>query len=162
MDITTAVAQAREARQAVIEEARAEGLAEALERSGYVAAEGMRRYLEALRTAKAYVPKVGDGMTIEYPQDRYPLMVTRVSPSGKTAWVKSVRTVDRSTGHEPDRFDGPFPIWDHTYTAEELAELVNEAAPEMMVRRSRDGLSWSLNGTHVSSGGATFKRNYSY
>ena len=109
--------------------------------------------------------QVGDGMTMSLPQDMYPYVVTRVSASGKTVWVKPVRSVDKSTGHEPARFDGPFPIWSHVYTAEELQELVYADVEERAVRlvkASGAGHYWTSNGATFHSGGAQYYRNYSY
>lgn len=104
---------------------------------------------------------VGEGMTLQYPQDSYPYVIVRVSPSGKTAWVKRVKAVDLSTGHEPAYFEGPFPVWSHTYTAEELQSMVMEDAPELPVRRGKHG-GWAHKGTPFSARGAVFHRNYSY
>lgn len=109
--------------------------------------------------------QVGDGMTMSLPQDMYPYVVTRVSASGKTVWVKPVRSVDKSTGHEPARFDGPFPIWSHVYTAEELQELVYADVEERAVRlvkASGVGHYWTSKGATFHSGGAQYYRNYSY
>jgi len=112
--------------------------------------------------ARDYQPQVGDGMTLCYPQDSYPYVITRVSPSGKTVWVKPLQIVDKTTGHEPARFDGPFPVWSHTYTDEERASMIVENAPERQVSRSRDGLYWTSKGTPFARGGAVYHRNYSY
>lgn len=114
------------------------------------------------REAREYQPQVGDGMTLYYPQDRYGYVITRVSPSGKTVWVKPLREVSRATGHEPARHDGPWPVWTHTYTDEERQTMQVEGAPEQRVNRSRDGLSWSMNGLPMARGGAMYHRNYSY
>lgn len=103
---------------------------------------------------------VGDGMTLCYPQDRYPFVVVRVSDSGKTAWVKPLEIVDLSTGHEPDRFDGNFPVWSHSYTEEERQSMVQEDAPERMVRLTKRG--WASKGTPFTAGAARYHRNYSY
>lgn len=107
-------------------------------------------------------PEVGEGATVSYPQDSYPYVVTSVSPSGKTIGVKPVTTVDKSTGHEPARYDGPFPVWSHTYTPEELQALVREDAPEQTVRWSAKGGYWTCAGTVFQVGTAHYHRNYSY
>jgi hypothetical protein len=119
------------------------------------------RDLERTREAQAYVPRVGDGMTLCYPQDSYPLVIVRVSPSGKTVWVDRLRPVDLSTGHKPARYDGPFPVWSHTYTDEER-ETMRENREPIKVTRSRDGSYWTANGVNVAYGGARYHRNYSY
>lgn len=113
-------------------------------------------------TSKAKrTPQVGEGMTLCYPQDSYPYVVVRVSDSGKTVWVKALKTVDLNTGHKPARFDGPFPVWDHTYTEEERASMVADYANERLVRLSKHGY-WTSKGANFAVGGARFHRNYSY
>lgn len=107
------------------------------------------------------MPQVGDGMTLCYPQDSYPFVVVRVSESGKTVWVKPLETVDKTTGHEPARFDGPFPVWSHLYTDEERRTMVRENAPERAVRLSKHG-HWTSKGSDFAAGGARYHRNYSY
>lgn len=104
---------------------------------------------------------VGDGMTHCLPQDSYPYVVTRVSESGKTAWVKPLKIVDLTTGHEPARFDGPFPVWDHIYTDDERESLVIADAPERAVRLNKHG-GWGSKGLAFDAGGARYHRNYSY
>jgi hypothetical protein len=111
--------------------------------------------------ARDYQPQVGDGMTMAYPQDMYPYVITRVSPSGKTVWVKPLELVSKDTGHEPARFDGPFPVWHHIYTAEERQTMVRDL-PEIRVNRSRDGLRWTAGATPFLRGDACYHRNYSY
>lgn len=105
-------------------------------------------------------PEVGMGMTLHYPQDSYPFVITRVSPSGKTVWVKPLEPVSKSTGHEPDHMEGPFPVWSHTYTAEEMVSMVRADAPERMVRKTKHG--WSSHGTPYGLGQARYHRNYSF
>ncbi len=107
------------------------------------------------------MPQVGEGMTLRFPQDSYPYVIVRVSDSGKTVWAKPVKTVDKSTGHEPARFDGPYPVWSHTYTSEELAELVETEAPERAIRLSKHGY-WTSRGLDFGMGEARYHRNYSY
>ena len=105
-------------------------------------------------------PEVGMGATLQYPQDAYPFVITRVSPSGKTVWVKPVKSVDKSTGHEPAHFEGPWPVWHHVYSPAELEQFVQAEAPERMVRKVKYG--WASHGTPYSIGQAVFHRNYSY
>lgn len=147
-------------RAAILEEAAAEGLD--LHATGILNPDHLRERLAQAREARDYQPQVGDGMTLAYPQDYYPYAIVRVSPSGKTVWVKPLEVVDRSTGHEPARYDGPFPVWEHTYTDEERQSMLRVDAPEQKVTRSRDGLSWSMHGTPMLRGGAGYRRNYSY
>lgn len=112
-------------------------------------------------TTTKTAPQVGDGMTLCFPQDSYGYVVTRVSPSGKTVWVKPLEVVNKATGHEPTRYDGPFPVWSHDYTEEERRTMVREDAPERMVRLSKHGY-WTSNGLDFAAGGARYHRNYSY
>lgn len=107
------------------------------------------------------MPQVGDGMTLHYPQDSYPYVIVRVSDSGKTVWAKPLQIVDKTTGHEPARFDGPWPVWSHTYTDEERATMVEENAPERAIRLSKHGY-WTSRGSDFSMGAARYHRNYSY
>lgn len=105
-------------------------------------------------------PEVGMGVTLMYPQDRYGFVIIRVSPSGKTIWIAPLKGVDLSTGHQPARYDGPFPVWSHTYTDEERASMILEGAPERQVRLGKRG--WASHGTPYSVGQAVMHRNYSY
>lgn len=112
-------------------------------------------------TATKAAPQVGDGMTLCYPQDQYPFVVVRVSDSGKTVWVKPLEIVNKSTGHEPERFDGPFPVWSHSYTEEERKTMIRDSVPERAVRLSKSGW-WTSKGSDFAAGGARYYRNYSY
>lgn len=120
-------------------------------------------------------PAVGMGATVYYPQDRYPMVITRVSESGKTFWAVPLKTVSLTTGHEPARFDGPFPVWSHVYTDEELVSLAytpeelalksggyyaGAGTVERRVTLTKRG--WTSGGTHIEPGKATYHRNYSY
>lgn len=105
-------------------------------------------------------PAPGAGATAHYPQDEYPFVITRVSGTGHTFWMIPLTEVDRSTGHEPSRFEGPFPVWDHTYTPSELLSLRRDDASEVAVARTASG--WSRDGVPVTVGSARYYRNYSY
>lgn len=105
-------------------------------------------------------PQVGEGMTKMFPQDRYPYVITRVSDSGKTVWVKPLKTVSLLTGHKPSHYNGPFPVWSHDYTANELQTMIETDAPEIMVRQSKHGY-WASHGITYARGGARFTRDYS-
>lgn len=107
------------------------------------------------------VPVVGMGATIVYPQDNYPAVVVRVSKSGKTAWLKRLRTVDGTTGHEPARYDGPFPIYDHVYTDQERQDLLLDHSQEQRVSLRKNG-RWAAGETPVRMGEARYYRNFSY
>lgn len=112
------------------------------------------------REAREYQPQVGDGMTMAYPQDMYPYVITRVSESGKTVWVKPLEQVSKDTGHEPARFEGPFPVWHHLYTDEERQSMVRDL-PEIRVNRSRDMLRWTAGNVPFLRGGAVYRRDFS-
>lgn len=103
----------------------------------------------------------GTPVTLLYPQDAYPYVIIRVSPSGKTAWMVEVGEVDQTTGHKPARFDGPFPVWDHTYTDAEVKAMRTDR-PEIRIYQRADG-TWRVSGraNRVEIGQARYYRNYS-
>lgn len=105
-------------------------------------------------------PEVGQGVTLSYPQDSYPYVIVEVSASGKTIKIVPVETVSKSTGHEPARFDGPFPVWSHTYTAQELQALKRDAVPRPIRWTPQNG--WGGKGNRYTVGVARYHRNYSY
>jgi len=110
---------------------------------------------------------VGDGMTMHYPNDAYPFVIVALSASGKTAKVRKLKPVDVTTGHHPDHLEGGFPVWSHTYTAEERASMMvvekddegNDLEPRV-VRLTKNG--WTSLGTPFTAGEAVYHRNYSY
>lgn len=103
-------------------------------------------------------PEIGEGATLHYPSDSYPYVVVSTSATGKTVDVLPVRTVDRTTGHEPAYFNGPWPVWSHTYTPEELQELKREGAQKITVRYTKNG--WTAGGSRFTMGKARYHRNY--
>jgi len=110
---------------------------------------------------------VGDGMTMHYPNDAYPFVIVALSASGKTAKVRKLKPVDVTTGHHPHHFEGPFPVWSHSYTAEERASMVvvekdyegNDLEPRV-VRLTKNG--WTSQGAPFTAGEAVYHRNYAY
>lgn len=104
-------------------------------------------------------PEVGMGATLHYPQDAYPYVISRVSPSGKTIWVKRLDTVSTATGHEPAYFEGPFPVWHHEYTAAERVAFLRASTDEYMVRKGKYGWGGKKDFT---IGKAIYHRNFSY
>jgi hypothetical protein len=122
--------------------------------------------------------RVGMGATAIYPQDRYPHVITKISASGKTLTLEPLHTVSRATGHEPDRFSGDFPVWDHTYTAEELEALRYSDEERKSYEESHahlgGGLAFTIRltdagwrrggkrGTPFHVGEARYLRDYSY
>jgi hypothetical protein len=107
-------------------------------------------------------PEVGQGVTLHYPQDSYPFVITEVSASGKTIKIQPVEPVSRDTGHEPARFDGPWPVWSHTYTAEELQTLKRETPTPDTLRYNSRSRRWAGRNGDWSVGVARYHRNYSY
>lgn len=105
----------------------------------------------------------GTHATLIYPQDSYPMVVSRVSESGKTVWLRSLLPVSKDTGHAPAHFNGPWPVWDHTYTEDEVQDLVIEHALERRASLRKDG-TWKISGatSTVMMGTARYYRDYSY
>lgn len=101
------------------------------------------------------------GATLLYPQDRYGFVVTQASKSGKVLYMSRLATVDTSTGHEPERFDGPFPVWSHTYTEDEMREM-RSPAERIRIQWSEAKQCYRMGGTPVFVGRARYYRNYSY
>ena len=110
--------------------------------------------------SESITPEVGMGATLVYPSDRYPVVITRVSESGKTFWFQPLQTVSFATGHEPDRYHGPYPVWDHTYTDEEIKSLVRLESGGRMARLNKHG-RYRSHGTPVTVGIARYRRDYS-
>ena len=105
------------------------------------------------------------GATMFYPQDRVPLVVIKSSKTGFTIEFLRVRSVGIDTGHEPARYSGPFPVWDHDYTPDEL-ELYTEqivAANNRQVARWSDQLGcYQMGGVPIRVGVANYHRDFSY
>ena len=103
------------------------------------------------------------GATEVFPQDRYPFRVVRISPSGKTIFIVPLRTVDLTTGHQPARREGPWPVWDHAYTDDEIRKFTQEQPP-MAVRWNAKAESYRLpnRGAFIRVGEARYYRNFSY
>lgn len=106
--------------------------------------------------------EIGTHATKAYPQDMYPMVVVKVSESGKTIWLDSVLTVNTTTGHAPAYYNGPWPVWDHKYTDEEVSALQSHTDPVRATLR-KDG-TWKISGTTtpVTIGAARYYRNFSY
>lgn len=102
-------------------------------------------------------PEVGMGATLLYPQDRYPYVITAVT--AKTITVQRVETVSTKTGHSPSHYNGPYPVWSHTYTAEELDNLAIDG--ERRAYLHRDG-RYYLGRTPLLVGEAIYHRDFSW
>lgn len=106
-------------------------------------------------------PQIGQGATLHYPQDTYGFVVTKVSDSGKTVTLAELVSPSLATGHTVDRHDGPFPIWDHTYTEDELKSMIDPQGKVTTIRLNKKG-RWASKGTPFTVGKARYYRNYSY
>ena len=102
------------------------------------------------------------GATIVYPQDQCPVLLTRVGRAGNTIWFIKVKSVDSNTGHQPARYEGPFPVWDHTYSEDELVRLGQPSQEPRIARWSEARQCYLWYGTPVHVGDARYYRNYSY
>lgn len=100
----------------------------------------------------------GTGATLLYPQDRMPYVV--VGSTEKTITVVPLPMVSYQTGHKPRGKHNGFPVWDHTYTDDEIEEFTTKAliGPKRAYLR-KDG-RYYLGGTPMSVGKARFYRNY--
>lgn len=105
----------------------------------------------------ANTPVVDGGATMHYPDDRMPYVVVKVSPSGAKVTLAPVRIVDGTTGHRPAGDCNGFPVWDHTYTPEELHAMREEYT--VTAHRRKDGRYYS-GGTRVTFDGARYYRNH--
>lgn len=106
-------------------------------------------------------PEVGQGATLHYPQDTYGFVVTKVSESGKTVTLAELVSPSLNTGHEVNHYDGPFPVWDHIYTEDELKSMVDSNGKTTTIRLNKNG-RWMSKGTPFTVGAARYHRNYSY
>lgn len=107
-------------------------------------------------------PRETLGATKMYPQDRSPLMVTKISKSGKTIDYVTVRSVGGDTGHSPARYDGDWPVWDHDYSSRELRRLAIFNGSVRTARWSEKNGCYMDNGAQIKVGVANYHRNYSY
>lgn len=112
--------------------------------------------------APAPAPAVGTGATLYYPQDRYPYVVVEVSRTGNAIWVKPVETVSTKTGHAPAGTCNGFPVWDHTYTDDEVKALVQDGVTPTKLTRRADGRYRPVGSSDVvyGLGHARYFRNY--
>ena len=114
------------------------------------------------QTTAPVAPLPGMGATEVFPQDRYPLQIVKVSPTGHAIWVVPVLHVGPSTGHTPAGLCNGFPVWDHTYTRAELGALTlaTKRCAEKATRRN-DG-TYRLVGsqTRIAVGSAHYYRNF--
>lgn len=104
---------------------------------------------------------VGTAASINFWQDIVPAVVTKVSKSGKTAFIQRIENVSLHTGHTPAHYNGPWPVWDHTYTEEEVANLPR-VGEETRISLRKDG-QWKVSGSTatVTFGKARYRRDWS-
>lgn len=87
-----------------------------------------------------------------------------VSVATRSVLLAPVKTVSHETGHTPARHEGPFPVWDHSYTQAE-AEAMKIGGNGNVVRATlrKDGKWYIANTkTRVTFGEARYYRDYSY
>lgn len=101
------------------------------------------------------------GATLLFPQDTYGYVVVKASKSGKVLTAIRLETPSLTTGHKPARFDGPWPVWEHFYTDEELRTMRLEGN-EIRLTWSEKGNRYRHAGTSFVVGAARYYRNYSY
>lgn len=100
--------------------------------------------------------EVGQGVTLSYPQDRYPYRVTRVLRGGLQIEMQEIKR------------DGPtwvglcngFPVHDHRYTPEEVAEADVYEEVKTAHWSSKKGVFRMYGEIPVRLNGARFYRNY--
>jgi hypothetical protein len=98
------------------------------------------------------------GATLLLPSDRVPYAV--LERLGNSWFLKPVIEVSTSTGHSPARYHGDKPVWDHTYTEDELQKLIllNE---ETIAVRLKNGCYQDSEGLEYIIGVARYYRDYS-
>jgi hypothetical protein len=95
----------------------------------------------------------GMGATLCYPEDKVPYVVTAIK--GNTVIVQSVNSDDLPKSGDCNGF----PVFDHTFTAEELeARKVPQTA--VTLRCHKDGRWYNSGGTRFVIGYARYFRNY--
>lgn len=99
----------------------------------------------------AGIPKIGDLATLVYPQDRYPYIVTAVSPSGAKV---TLAELERAAS-EPAAYAGPYPIWDCDGDPTRFTGRTIEA------HRKADGRYAVAGSTPISFGRARYHRDWS-
>lgn len=99
------------------------------------------------------------GATEILPSDRYPYVVIGETRTSYTLWP--LICVSTKTGHKPDHYNGPYPVWDHSYTKDELYDLREPDGEALIVRKHKDGNYYSARGIPFSIGVARFCRDYS-
>ena len=104
---------------------------------------------------------VGLGATLLYPQDAYGLVVVGVSATAKVLRVKALKSVSNATGHKPHHMEGPWPVWRHEYTEQELKDMA-ESEIERINWSARKRCYTRGGVTPVTVGKAVYYRNFSY
>lgn len=109
--------------------------------------------------APANDPQVGDGATEHLFADKLPYVVVRVSKTGHKVTLAPLKDVNLTTGHKPAGDHNGFPVWDHTYTAEELTTLRYDDGRTIDAFRQVDGRYKSAR-SRITFDGARYFRNY--
>lgn len=98
------------------------------------------------------------GVTQILPSDRYPFLL--LSQKGKRARIQAVDLVSLKTGHKPAYFNGPFPVWHHDYSDEELLKFAIPGTVRV-IRQHKDERWYDAEGIWYVMGGATYHRDFS-
>jgi hypothetical protein len=98
--------------------------------------------------ARSAEPVVGEGATIIWWSDRFPATVERVSPSGKTAWLREDRSI---------RLDSHGMSDSQSYRFEP-----DPAGRESVAKRKRDGRWKTTGGQVVQFGSRSRFLDYSF
>lgn len=105
------------------------------------------------------MPQVGQGATEFLPQDRWGYVITKVSKSGRQITLARLETPDLTTGHKPAGDCNGFPVWDHTYTDEELQTM--QRPGEIKAFYSENAGCYRIGGyAPLSVGFARYYRNF--
>ena len=104
---------------------------------------------------------VGQGVTETLWTDSIGYVV--VEATAKRAKVARLDDINASTGHKPARYVNGFPVWQHTYTTDELASRLAEGTgPYRTLSLRKDG-RWYFAGSSTPAGVkyAVYYRDYS-
>lgn len=92
------------------------------------------------------------------PQDSYPFEI--IGRTAKTITVKELKHLTFKDGFEPSGYCNGFPVWDHYYTAAEIATLADPNGRVMTLRMHKDGRYYDSAGIPFAIGFARYYRNF--
>lgn len=116
---------------------------------------GLKLLMNQIIVLQLVPPDINDLATLVLPQDSYPYVV--VATSGRVVTLKAIRLVDTTTGHQPAKMVGGFPIWDHVYTAEEAKALETNKVERAV--RGNNG-EYAIDGAAVYFGTGHYYRDF--